>query len=454
MQHEPTANDDTDFDALSPGMSLLRGQYVIERYLVRGGFGITYLARDSLDRRVVIKECFPGVICRRTGDRVQARSGDLAAQYASILRHFLREARRLAKLTHANIVGVHQVFEENGTAYMALDLVEGEDLLGLIEETPHRLTPQLVRDMLKSALHAIDYIHGQGILHRDISPDNFLLGPGGHLTLIDFGAAREQAGRESRALSAMLAVKDGYSPHEFYLADVTQYPSSDLYSLGATFHHLITGEAPPHSQDRLAAIAAEGDDPYQNLVGRVEGYDPAFLSAIDTALAVLPRERMQTAAVWLAALDGRRAEALVAATPVVAPVAAPVVGPSNAPVPQSLAPELRHQISRLVEDTNRTLTRASSDAAQTMAANIRFSPQIEEPARLGPSRPVDIFGNPIEDVDAWLRDQDQKNHARMNADRMGDDNAAHKGDHSRPRVGFLARRFSPFRFSRGQAVQN
>ncbi len=432
---------DIDHDALCPGVELLRGQYVIEDYLVRGGFGITYLARDSLDRRVVIKECFPGAICRRTEGRVQARSGEMGAQYASILRHFLREARRLARLTHAHIVGVHQVFEENGTAYMALDLVEGEDLLGLLEDAPQRLTPDLVREMLKTALHAIDYIHSQGILHRDISPDNFLLGPGGHLTLIDFGAAREQAGRESRALSAMLAVKDGYSPHEFYLADVTQYPSSDLYSLGATFHHLITGEAPPHSQDRLAAVAAEGDDPYQPLVGRVGGYDKAFLGAIDTALAVLPRERLQSAGDWLAALEGRE-------------VAAPETA-AQTPAPMPLGPELRHRISRLVEDTNRSLTRGHGERGQRdTPAPIRFRPQIEEPARAGPSQPVDIFGNPIEDVDAWLRDQDQQMQARLSASRLDGGGAdSDDNDRSSPLMGFLARRITPFRPSRGQAAR-
>ena len=94
---------------------------MIESYLVRGGFGVTYLARDSLERQVVIKECFPAAISCRVGDEVRPLKSEQTRQYNSILRHFLREARRLVRLDHPNIVGVHQVFEENNTAYMALD---------------------------------------------------------------------------------------------------------------------------------------------------------------------------------------------------------------------------------------------------------------------------------------------------------------------------------------------
>ncbi|MFC3118791.1 serine/threonine-protein kinase [Jhaorihella thermophila] len=183
-------------EELPPGTVLLHGQYVVESYLVRGGFGITYLARDSLDRIVVIKECFPSAICCRVDGKVRARSEEQEGQFASVLRHFIREARRLSRLRHPDIVGVHQVFEERGTAYMALDYVSGHDLLTILEDAPERLTPALVQTLLRRTLEAVRYIHDQGILHRDISPDNILLGPTDNPTLIDFGAAREQATRE------------------------------------------------------------------------------------------------------------------------------------------------------------------------------------------------------------------------------------------------------------------
>ena len=115
--------DEAFADELKPGSTLMHGQYTIEGFLNAGGFGITYNARDSLDRRVVIKECFPGAFCRRSTALVTARSRAHQNELSSIVRLFVQEARSLAKLDHPHIVGVHQVFEENNTAYMALDFI-------------------------------------------------------------------------------------------------------------------------------------------------------------------------------------------------------------------------------------------------------------------------------------------------------------------------------------------
>lgn len=395
-------------DELRPGTVLLHGQYVIESYLVRGGFGITYLARDSLERTVVIKECFPSTICCRLDGKVVARSRRQQDQFASILRHFIREARRLSKLSHPDIVGVHQVFEESETAYMALDFVDGSDLLTVLEEERGRLGPAMTARLLRRTLDAVRYIHEQGILHRDISPDNILLDQSNSPTLIDFGAAREHATKENRALSALLTVKDGYSPQEFYLSDEPQRPSSDLYSLGATFYHLITGEAPPQSQQRLAAVATRGGDPYEPLVARVTGYDREFLAAIDKSLEIFPDDRFQSAAEWTAAIDGslRRQAAQVRA--------------------QKDAGMLR-RISELIEDTNKSMPAVPERPSAPQLHKSRLA-QYSAP---GPSRPeaaedtanrrfVDIFGNPIPDVGAWLDSQERERaRARRNTPPSG-----------------------------------
>ncbi|WP_333714176.1 serine/threonine-protein kinase [Yoonia sp.] len=291
-------------DELKPGTKLMHGQYTIESFLNAGGFGITYLARDSLDRKVVIKECFPGAFCRRSRAVVQARSRAHQNELKSIVRLFVQEARSLAKLDHPNIVGVHQVFEDNDTAYMALDFVRGRDMLDIIEDANTSLTPAQIRNILKELLGAVGFIHDQGILHRDISPDNILINKDFHPILIDFGAAREEATKQSRVLSALRVVKDGYSPQEFYIAGSDQSPSSDLYALAASFHHLITGEVPPNSQARLAAIASGETDPYKAIVGRFPDYDDNFLAAIDKALAVLPKDRLKSAHEWLNMMEG------------------------------------------------------------------------------------------------------------------------------------------------------
>ncbi len=300
-------------DALPEGFVLLHGQYRIERYLNSGGFGITYLARDSLDRPVVIKECFAGALCHRSATRVRARSRAHESEFRAMVNLFLREARNLARLKHPNIVGVHQVFEDNDTAYMALDLIEGRDLLDIIEDVRVRITPAMVQELLVKILDAVDFMHGCDILHRDISPDNILLNTRGEPVLIDFGSAREEATKASRALTGLLMVKDGYSPQEFYIAGSKQTPCSDLYALGATIYHMITGAAPPDSQTRLAAIAAGAPDPCRPLTGRVLGYDPPFLAAIDKAMSVFPADRIQSTQEWLTIADPERRRASILA---------------------------------------------------------------------------------------------------------------------------------------------
>lgn len=300
-----TQDEQVFADELEAGSTLMHGQYTILSFLNAGGFGITYSARDSLDRRVVIKECFPGAFCRRSTALVTARSRAHQSELASIVRLFVQEARSLAKLDHPNIVGVHQVFEENNTAYMALDFVDGRDLLDMIEGGDKSLEPAEIEAILRKVLDAIRFVHDQGILHRDISPDNILLDKNKEPVLIDFGAAREQATKQSRVLSALRVVKDGYSPQEFYIAGSEQGPYSDLYALGASFYHLMTGELPPNSQARLAAVASGEADPYRPLVERLPTYRKTFLAALDQSLAILPKDRIASAAAWLDMIDGK-----------------------------------------------------------------------------------------------------------------------------------------------------
>ncbi|MFC6688477.1 serine/threonine protein kinase [Jhaorihella thermophila] len=401
-------------EELPPGTVLLHGQYVVESYLVRGGFGITYLARDSLDRIVVIKECFPSAICCRVDGKVRARSEEQEGQFASVLRHFIREARRLSRLRHPDIVGVHQVFEERGTAYMALDYVSGHDLLTILEDAPERLTPALVQTLLRRTLEAVRYIHDQGILHRDISPDNILLGPTDNPTLIDFGAAREQATRENRALSALLTVKDGYSPQEFYLSDEPQRPSSDLYSLGATFYHVITGEAPPHSQQRVAGFAARNADPYRPLATRIPGYDPRFLASIDRALELFPDARFQSAEDWLREIEDCAIR-------------------QDSEAGDDGDDSIRRVISELIQEVSKEEADAPA-GPETEASSPRGQKAVSaEPAQRQPLRPrfVDIFGNPIDDVDAWLkaqeRDLNRREHEISEAEPCADSGAERGG---------------------------
>ena len=288
---------------LEPGTKLLNGQYTIQRFLNVGGFGITYLATDSLERDVVIKECYPGALCRRENATVGVRSRAHENQFAKSIQLFLGEAQSLAKLKHPNIVGVHQVFQDNQTAYMVLDYIEGYELLDVINDKKAAKNIPFIVTLVEKILHAIKYMHENGILHRDISPDNILIGADGEPILIDFGAARVEAVNTNRVLSTLSIVKDGYSPQEFYLSGSHQNESSDLYAFGASVYHYISDELSPNSQLRLAARAEGKVDPYYPLAGRFKGYPNNFLSAIDKSINLIPKERFQSAAEWLDVID-------------------------------------------------------------------------------------------------------------------------------------------------------
>ena len=276
---EEESGEDFASQYLRAGTLLLHGQYTITGYLNCGGFGITYRATDSLGREVVIKECFPAALCLRAGNDMRARKPAYKVEIESIVGHFIKEAKRLANLQHDNIVHVHQIFEENQTAYMAMDFIDGPDILDILEEETLELLPLDVEYLTEKLLHAIKFVHDRGILHRDISPDNILIDRQGEPVLIDFGSAREYAASTDRRLSRLKFVKDGYSPQEFYVAGSEQGTWSDTYSFAASVYHMITGHAPVDVQLRIAALAAKDPDPYEPLLNRAEGYPPRFLES-------------------------------------------------------------------------------------------------------------------------------------------------------------------------------
>lgn len=303
-QHETSAGQEAE--ELPVGTVLLRGSYKVTRFIASGGFGKTYLATDNLDRSVVIKECFPSAFCCRSGENVVPMSRACEGEFRTLVDLFKAEARNLSKLSHPNIVEVHQVFDDNNTAYMVLDHVEGRDLGTALSEHDKRLTPDVIQIIADKLLDAVATIHKADVLHRDISPDNILLTQENEPILIDFGAARQVAVATSRKLSAMRTVKDGYSPQEFYSNGDGSHYASDLYSLAATLHHAIVGYAPPVAQERVAAVGSGLRDPYLPIALQARGYDRGLLEAIDRALSLFPVDRPQTVKEWRQLQKGQR----------------------------------------------------------------------------------------------------------------------------------------------------
>ena len=289
---------------LPAGWTLLEGQYEIVRLIAAGGFGITYLARDTLGRDVAVKECFPLGLAQRQAatHTVSATSAGTSEHFETARGQFLREARMLAALRHPNVVHVQTLFEENGTAYMAMDFIHGRDLQEEIVASENGIAPARVLELARDLLGALDYVHSQSILHRDIKPQNIRIDRFGVPMLIDFGAARAETQARSRMAGTFRVVTDGYSPHEFYVAGAVQGPHSDLYALAATLHHVITGAAPAAADERASAMATGQPDPYQLIADAYPTHDNRLLHLIDRALRMVPGDRPPNAAAWLTAL--------------------------------------------------------------------------------------------------------------------------------------------------------
>jgi serine/threonine protein kinase len=302
-------------DELPVGSTVFHGQYRITKFLNSGGFGITYLAKDSLNRDVVLKECFVGAFCRRSQTRVRPRSESGKAQLDKVMRSFLREAHTLAAMSHPNIVRVHQVFEDNDTAYMALDYVRGYDLLEVVDEGKMHLGADRMLSLARKLISALGHIHQRGLLHCDVSPDNICLSLAGEPVLIDFGAVRSTVQPDGVRNTGFSLVKDGYSPYELYSAGTAPGPWSDIYSLGATLYHAIAGATPADCQSRLSAVVEGRPDPVVPLAGRFAGYPVGFLESIDRAMSVKPSRRFQTSRDWLAALAPKETGSPRHATP-------------------------------------------------------------------------------------------------------------------------------------------
>ncbi len=234
--------------------AILAGKYLIGKALGEGGFGITYIGWNlNLQIPVAIKEYFPSGLATRNGDKtstVSLLSGVRQEVYAKQKERFLREAQTLGKFDGMEgIVSIKDYFVENETAYIVMEYLDGEDFETFIRGKGGKLPPQDVFDMMVPVMRALIFIHKEGLIHRDISPDNIRLMKDTKVKLMDFGAAREMSDGE-KSLSIIL--KPGYAPEEQYRTRGNQGPWTDVYALCATMYRAITGKKPVESLDRIA----------------------------------------------------------------------------------------------------------------------------------------------------------------------------------------------------------
>ena len=231
----------------------LIGHYTIEGVLGQGGFGITYLGIDELhEKKVAIKEFFPqGIVTRNIEyqDTVTVTFVGEKDNYEKGKERFLKEARTMAKFSKdEGIVKALDFFEINNTAYIVMEYLEGVTLKQYLREN-QRIAPEDLIELLVPLIESLDEIHSQGMIHRDISPDNIMVLPDGRIKLMDFGAARDYTEFGEKSLSIVL--KPGYAPPEQYQTHGIQGPWTDIYALCATMYKCITGENPPDAIERV-----------------------------------------------------------------------------------------------------------------------------------------------------------------------------------------------------------
>lgn len=284
-------NNANDYDVpshiLTPG-TMLRNRYMIGALIGEGGFGLTYIGYDNIfDSKIAVKEFYPNGLANRNvavSPKVNRLGSEKAKKaYEKGLGQFLNEAKLLAKFTdEPGIVSVRDFFEDNSTAYIVMEYLEGETLksylrnVGLIEYDNALC-------LLMPVIESLGKLHKKNLLHRDISPDNIMLS-GERIKLLDFGAAREIA--DEKSLSVVL--KHGYAPMEQYRRHGNQGPWTDIYALCAVLYRCITGSVPDDSTDRVF------DDTLKRPSELGIEISPSFENVLMRGLAIKPEDRFQS----------------------------------------------------------------------------------------------------------------------------------------------------------------
>ena len=293
---------------LRSGAMLGGGRFTVGKVLGQGGFGITYLGSNVENRQAVaIKEFFLQG-CVRQGTAVGLTGAVSKENFETIKKKFLDESRILAQFQHPGIVRVWEAFEENGTAYMVMEYLKGQTLQGILEKRKSLPEAEAIGCIVKVA-EALEAIHGANILHRDIKPDNIIVTEDGRVVLIDFGSARQFAAGKTKMMTSWLT--PGYAPVEQYGQKAQFSATTDMYSLGATLYHLLTGHMPEQATDRVAEDSLKPPCKLNHKVSQKTS------DAVMWAMQMDPKARPQLARDFI--------KVLVSETPVTIPVTAPVI---------------------------------------------------------------------------------------------------------------------------------
>lgn len=286
--------------ALAPDTFLKRGEYRIIRLLGQGGFGITYLAvQTSLNRKVAIKEFFMKEYCDReaTTSSVIVNSQGSKEFVASFRKKFIKEAQMIAELRNKHTISIIDIFEEKETAYYVMEYISGGSLKEFVEEN-EALPEDKALQFIYQIADALDYIHKRNITHLDVKPSNILLDEDENAILIDFGISKHYDQEGGQTSNTPVGISKGFTPLEQYRQDgINKFsPCTDIYSLGATFYYLLTGNIPPE-----AAVLMNNGFPEEKLYK--QNVKKQLINAIRQAMSPMKKARPQNIGDFLKSID-------------------------------------------------------------------------------------------------------------------------------------------------------
>ena len=323
---------------------VLKDRYQIKAILGEGGMGTVYLAQDLLtDRLRAIKELYPDPLADEA--RLQAAR-----------QQFRREAEALSQLRHRNIPRVSDYFDIDENEYLVMDYIEGESLADILGHQK-RPTERLVCAWLEQILDALDYCHRHQVLHRDIKPANIILTPEGQVMLVDFSLVKVYDPRNPRTATIVHGLgTPEYTPLEQYDTGTGHTDArSDVYALGATLYHLLTGHAPQPVSQRI--LNPDTQPPLQELNPRISPWMTQF---VQQAMAIHPQDRFESVREMRKELDQRlfKLKRESRAARVRHPTAPELPEPAEDTAPRAhRAPEIRHYVEEYTPRVSPIVTR-------------------------------------------------------------------------------------------------
>ena len=338
---------------------VLKDRYRIESVLGEGGMGTVYMAQDTLlERPRALKELYP--------DPLASEAKLLAAR-----KQFEQEAQALAKLRHPNLPHVSDYFSVDEYDYLVMDYVEGESLADILNRKK-RPTEPLALDWLAQIVDALTYCHSHHIVHRDIKPANLILTPDGRVVLVDFGLVKMVDPHNPKTATIVRGLgTPQYTPLEQYDHSVGHTDArSDIYALGATFYHLLTGRAPQPVSQRI--LNPDSQPPIQQANPKVSTWMARY---VQKAMAIRPEDRHKTTREMKRELESRVFKLKTTSRS---------AAPAGQPATESRAAHT-HTTAKVVRPSDRDLRTARSRAARST----RAYPRSEHYRRLAAARAAD-----------------------------------------------------------------